>query len=61
MMAAQGKKLAPLPSENGGGGVGLSSVLEADVKHIVNMAHETYEKYFFFFETFGCLFELFTL
>lgn len=34
----------PLPSENGGG-VGLSTVLEADVKNIVNLARETYEKY----------------
>ncbi|KAJ4845137.1 serine/threonine protein kinase [Turnera subulata] len=31
------------PSENGGG-VGLSSVLEADLKQIVNMARDTYEK-----------------
>lgn len=32
-----------LPSENGGTG-GLSSVLEADLKQIVNMARETSEK-----------------
>ena len=37
-------KLAPLPTENGGS-VGLSSVLEADVKKIVTMARETFEKY----------------
>lgn len=33
-----------LPSENGGS-VGLSTVLEADVKQIVNMVRETFEKY----------------
>ena len=39
----------PLPLENGGGGgVGLASVLEADVKQIVTMACQTYEKYFLF-------------
>ncbi|XP_054811293.1 mitochondrial fission protein ELM1 [Prosopis cineraria] len=38
---SQEKKLMPLPSENG---VGLSAILEADVKHIVNLARETYEK-----------------
>ena len=32
-----------LPSENGGS-PGLSSILEADVKQIVNMARETSEK-----------------
>ncbi|KAM7274341.1 hypothetical protein ACFE04_029005 [Oxalis oulophora] len=31
-------------SENGAAGVGLASVLEADVKHIVRMARETFEK-----------------
>lgn len=36
--------MAALPSENGFS-VGLSTVLEADVKQIVNMARETYEKY----------------
>ncbi|OAY38227.1 mitochondrial fission protein ELM1 isoform X2 [Manihot esculenta] len=40
---ARRKKLAALPSENGFS-VGLSTVLEADVKQIVNMARETYEK-----------------
>lgn len=45
----------PSPLENGGAGagaagsVGLASVLEADVKQIVTMAQQTYEKYFFFF------------
>lgn len=37
------KKIASLPSANGGN-VGLSSVLEADVKQIVGMARKTYEK-----------------
>ena len=46
---SHGKKLVPLPFENGGGGsVGLASVLEADVKQIVTMARQTYEKYFLF-------------
>lgn len=35
----------PLPLENGGGSVGLASVLEADVKQIVTMARQTFEKY----------------
>lgn len=39
----RGDRLLPLTTENGGGG-GLSSILEADVKGIVNMARETYEK-----------------
>ncbi|KAJ9188650.1 hypothetical protein P3X46_000025 [Hevea brasiliensis] len=43
VIAARGKKLSALPSENGGS-VGLSTVLEADVKQIVNMALETFEK-----------------
>ncbi|KAJ4910911.1 Mitochondrial fission protein ELM1 [Raphanus sativus] len=33
-----------IASENGGSKLGLSSVLEADVKEIVTMARETYEK-----------------
>ncbi|CAI0544163.1 unnamed protein product [Linum tenue] len=37
------KKLSPIPSENGSS-VGLASILEADVKHIVNLARDTYEK-----------------
>ncbi|XP_050222693.1 mitochondrial fission protein ELM1 [Mercurialis annua] len=37
-------KLADSHSENGGSSVGLSTVLEADLKHIVNMARESYEK-----------------
>lgn len=42
-LKSQGDRLMPLPSENGGT-AGLSSVLEADVKQIVTMARETYEK-----------------
>ncbi|XP_022862912.1 mitochondrial fission protein ELM1-like [Olea europaea var. sylvestris] len=42
-MAGRGKKLVPLPTENGHS-AGLSSVLEADVKNIVRMAKETSEK-----------------
>ncbi|MCE5166351.1 serine/threonine protein kinase [Datura stramonium] len=37
------RKLGTLPMENGGG-TGLSSILEADVKSIVRMARETFEK-----------------
>lgn len=37
------KKIGPLPSANGGS-VGLSSILEADAKQIVNMARKTFEK-----------------
>lgn len=43
LLAGRGNKLHSLPLENGGS-VGLSSVLEADVKNIVTMAHETFEK-----------------
>ncbi|KAK9279946.1 hypothetical protein L1049_013630 [Liquidambar formosana] len=43
LLTARGKKLVPLPTENGGS-AGLSSVLEADAKQIVTMARETYEK-----------------
>ncbi|XP_062172654.1 mitochondrial fission protein ELM1 [Alnus glutinosa] len=43
-LTSRGKKLAPLPSENGGGRVGLLSVLEADAKQIIAMARETCEK-----------------
>lgn len=39
----RGNKLVPSPKENGAGR-GLSSVLEADVKNIVRMAKETFEK-----------------
>ncbi|KAL5575919.1 hypothetical protein UlMin_017618 [Ulmus minor] len=42
-LKSRGHKIASLPSENGSS-VGLSSILEADVKQIVNMARETYEK-----------------
>lgn len=37
------RQLGTLPMENGGN-VGLSSILEADVKSIVRMARETFEK-----------------
>uniref|UniRef100_A0A1J3GUR7 Mitochondrial fission protein ELM1 n=1 Tax=Noccaea caerulescens TaxID=107243 RepID=A0A1J3GUR7_NOCCA len=43
LRSKQSKYIASVPSENGGG-VGLSSILEADVKKIVTMARETYEK-----------------
>ncbi|KAJ6671740.1 hypothetical protein OIU85_015483 [Salix viminalis] len=43
LRVSRGKEIAPLPSENGGS-VGLSSILEADSKQIVNMARESYEK-----------------
>ena len=36
-------KLAAAHSENGGS-VGLSTILEADLKHIVNIAHDSYEQ-----------------
>lgn len=42
-IATRAKKLTPFPRENGSG-IGLSSVLEADVKSIVRMAKETFEK-----------------
>lgn len=44
LLTSRRKKLTPLPSENGGHGLGLASVLEADVKHIVGMARDTFEK-----------------
>ncbi|GAY52933.1 hypothetical protein CUMW_145770 [Citrus unshiu] len=43
LSAARGEKPVCHPLENGGN-VGLSSVLEADVRQIVTMARETYEK-----------------
>ncbi|KAE9452475.1 hypothetical protein C3L33_15620, partial [Rhododendron williamsianum] len=43
LLAGRGNKLHSLPFENGGS-VGLSSVLEADVKKIATMAHKTFEK-----------------
>lgn len=43
LLTVRRRKLMPVPMENGGI-VGLSSVLEADVKQIVTMASETYEK-----------------
>ncbi|XVF69215.1 hypothetical protein PTKIN_Ptkin11bG0062900 [Pterospermum kingtungense] len=43
---SRGEKLVPSPLENGGasGTSGLASVLEADVKQIVTMARQTFEK-----------------
>lgn len=38
------KKIASMHSANSSG-VGLLSVLEADVKQIISMAHKTFEKY----------------
>lgn len=43
LLTAPGKKLTSLPTENGFR-AGLSSVLEVDVKQIVTMARETFEK-----------------
>ncbi|KAJ8749897.1 hypothetical protein K2173_013812 [Erythroxylum novogranatense] len=44
MITSRGKPLFNSSSENGSSGVGLSSILEADVKQIVRMARDTYEK-----------------
>jgi hypothetical protein len=43
LIASRRRRLSPLPSEKGRN-VGLSSILEADSKRIVNMARESYEK-----------------
>ncbi|KAJ4724936.1 Mitochondrial fission protein ELM1 [Melia azedarach] len=43
LLTARGEKLVPRPLQNGGS-EGLSSVLEANVRQIVTMARETYEK-----------------
>ncbi|GMG98433.1 hypothetical protein Nepgr_000273 [Nepenthes gracilis] len=43
LFSTEEKKHVTLPSVNGGS-IGLSSVLEADAKQIVNMAHKTFEK-----------------
>ncbi|CAN1251989.1 Mitochondrial fission protein ELM1 [Linum perenne] len=43
LVTTRDKKLSHIPSENGSGS-GLASILEADVKQIVNMAHDSYEK-----------------
>ena len=43
LLKSKGQRVMSLPSENGGS-PGLSSILEADVKQIVNMARETSEK-----------------
>lgn len=44
LLTSRRRKLVPLPLENGSHPVGLGSVLEADVKRIVAMARNTYEK-----------------
>lgn len=44
LLTRRGKKLVSIRNENGVS-AGLSSVLEADVKNIVTMARETFEKY----------------
>lgn len=43
LISGRGRRVAHLPAGNGAG-MGLSSVLEADVKNIVKMARETFEK-----------------
>ncbi|GKU93794.1 hypothetical protein SLEP1_g7358 [Rubroshorea leprosula] len=43
LLTSRGKKLLPVPSENGSS-AGLASILEADLKQIVTLARETYEK-----------------
>lgn len=43
LLRRRARKLGTLPMENGGS-VGLSSILEADVRSIVRMARETFEK-----------------
>lgn len=43
LLSVRGKNILSSPTENGGSG-GLASVLEVDVKQIVTMARETYEK-----------------
>ncbi|XP_057534277.1 mitochondrial fission protein ELM1 [Amaranthus tricolor] len=43
LFASGEKKIASLPSSNGSS-VGISSILEADVKQIVGMAHKTFDK-----------------
>ncbi|KAJ0084304.1 hypothetical protein Patl1_30370 [Pistacia atlantica] len=46
LLTSRREKLVPLPLENGS--ASLSSVLEANVKQIVTMARDTYEKYALF-------------
>lgn len=43
-MMSQGKKITPLPAQNGGS-IGLSTILEADVRHIASIARDNFEKY----------------
>lgn len=42
LVGGRANKLVSLPKENGN--IGLSSILEADVKSIVNIARESFEK-----------------
>ncbi|CAM8910215.1 unnamed protein product [Rhodiola kirilowii] len=44
VLTNQGRRLVPSFPMGNGGGVGLSTILEANVKRIVTMAHDTYEK-----------------
>lgn len=44
MLRVKGEKVA-VSAVGNGGNAGLSSVLEANVKQIVTMARDTYEKY----------------
>lgn len=43
ILLRRSRKLGTLPTENGGN-AGLASILEANVKSIVRMARETFEK-----------------
>lgn len=42
VMSSQGRKTAPLPTQNGG--IGLSAILEADSRHIASIARDNFEK-----------------
>lgn len=53
LLTSRRRKLVPLPLENGSHPVGLGSVLEADVKRIVAMARNTYEKYVLLLQSFS--------
>uniref|UniRef100_A0A7N0U736 Mitochondrial fission protein ELM1 n=1 Tax=Kalanchoe fedtschenkoi TaxID=63787 RepID=A0A7N0U736_KALFE len=44
VLTNRGRRLVPSSLMENSGGVGLSTILEANVKRIVTMAHETYEK-----------------
>ncbi|KAG9153586.1 hypothetical protein Leryth_008511 [Lithospermum erythrorhizon] len=43
LLSRKGQQITSIPNENGGG-VGLASILEADVRNIVRMARESFEK-----------------